>query len=61
MKSMKQAAPGEVSALRRRTLRSQAMGRVSKQDAEFIVKRLDEVEARVVTMTEDSPNTRREF
>lgn len=61
MKTMKEAAPDEVSVIKRRTLRSLAMGRISKDDAEYIINRLDEVEARIVSMVENSPETRREF
>lgn len=42
----------EVATLRRRTRRLLALGRVLPADADYIVVRLDEIEARIVQMHE---------
>jgi hypothetical protein len=42
----------EVATLRRRVRRLLALARIFPEDAEYIVRRLDEVEARIVRMTE---------
>lgn len=42
----------EVTRLRRRTRRLLGMERILPADAEYLVKRLDEMEARIVTMHE---------
>ena len=52
MRPLKDAGLAEVQALRRRTRRQHAMGRIGKADFEFIDSRLDEVEARIVSMQE---------
>jgi hypothetical protein len=52
MKGMKEAAPKEIAAVRSRTIKSYAMGRIDKDDQDFIVERLDEVLDRVETMDE---------
>lgn len=52
MRPLKDAGLAEVGALRRRTRRQLALGRVLPADAEYIVRRLDEVEARIVSMQE---------
>lgn len=52
MRSLKSAGLAEVRGLRQRTRRLLAMGRVLPADAEYIVVRLDEVEARIVAMHE---------
>jgi hypothetical protein len=49
---LKDVGVREVAALRRRTRRLLAMGRILPLDAEFIVRRLDEIEARIVQMHE---------
>jgi hypothetical protein len=59
MRRLKDAGVEEVMGLRRRTLRSAAMGRIGQADCQFIVKRLDEVHARIIEMQED--DDRREF
>lgn len=52
MRTLKDAGVAEVSALRRRTRRALAMGRVLPSDAAYITQRLDEIEARIVEMHE---------
>lgn len=52
MRSLKDAGVAEVAALRRRTRRLLALERILPQDAAYIVRRLDEVEARIVSMRE---------
>lgn len=60
MKAMKEAGRDEVAALRRRTIRALAMGRIGSEDSQFINERLDEIDARIVSM-EERPNKQREF
>lgn len=52
MRPLKDAGLAEVQALRRRTRRQLAMGRIGKADFEYIDTRLDEVEAKIVSMQE---------
>ncbi len=52
MRGMKDTGLKDVRSLRRRALRMQAMGRLLKPDVDYIKERLDEVEARIVTMQE---------
>lgn len=52
MKSMKEAGLAEVTAARRRARKLWGMDRIQRPDFEFIDKRLDEVEARIVSMPE---------
>jgi hypothetical protein len=52
MRSLKDVGVREVARLRRRTLRLLAMGRVYPSDATYIVSRLDEVEAKIISMQE---------
>lgn len=52
MKSLGTRGMDELHALKRRVVRSYAMGRIGKADHDFIVKRLDEIEARIVQMPE---------
>lgn len=52
MRPLKDAGLEEVRVLRRRTRRLLAMGRVLPADADYIVTRLNEVEARIVSMHE---------
>jgi hypothetical protein len=52
MRALKDVGLAEVSALRRRVRRLLALERVFPADAEYIVTRLDEIEARIVSMTE---------
>lgn len=52
MRPLKDVGLDEVRRLRSRTVRLEAMGRVFPVDAEYITDRLDEVEARIVSMHE---------
>jgi hypothetical protein len=52
MRALKDVGLVEVAALRRRVRRLLAMGRVLPADATYIVERLDQIEARIVTMHE---------
>lgn len=52
MRPLKDAGIQEVQQLRRRTRRQLAMGRINRPDFDFIDKRLDEIEARIVSMQE---------
>ena len=52
MRSLKDAGIAEVNGLRRRTRRLLAMGRIMPSDADYIVARLDQIEARIVSMIE---------
>lgn len=52
MKTLKEKGVEEVKALRRRVIRSQAMGRTGKADTDYLVQRLNEVEARIIAMPE---------
>ncbi len=53
MRPLKSAGVGEVRALRSRTRRLLALGRVLPADAAYIVERCDEIEARIVSMHEE--------
>lgn len=52
MRSLKTAGLREVRALRQRTRRLVAMERVYPEDAEYINRRCEEIEARIVSMQE---------
>jgi hypothetical protein len=52
MRSLKSVGLGEVASLRKRTRRLLAMGRVFPADASYITTRLDEIEAKIVSMQE---------
>lgn len=52
MRSLKAAGVEQCDRLRRRTRRALAMGRIHPEDAEYITTRLDEIEARIVSMWE---------
>lgn len=49
---MKDKSLVEVQSVRKRTLALAGLKRISKADADFIVARLDEVEARIIRMNE---------
>lgn len=49
---LKDAGMREVGSLRRRTRRQLALGRILPHDAAYITGRLDEIEARIVSMHE---------
>jgi hypothetical protein len=52
VRPLKDVGLDDVASLRRRTRRALAMGRILPADAEYITTRLDEVEARIVSMHE---------
>lgn len=52
MRTLKDAGRDEVARLRRRTRRALAMERILPADAEYITERLDEIDARIVSMQE---------
>lgn len=52
MRALKVVGLEEVARLRRRARRALALGRIYPEDAEYITDRLDEVEARIVSMHE---------
>lgn len=52
MRPMKDAGLKEVRSARGRVRKLWGMDRISRPDAEYIDKRLDEVEARIVSMVE---------
>jgi hypothetical protein len=52
VRSMKSAGLAEVDSLRRRTRRLLSLGRLFPEDCAYITKRLNEIEARIVTMNE---------
>lgn len=52
MRPMKDAGVIEVQALRRRARRLYAMERIDKPDYEYIDKRCDQIEAKIVSMSE---------
>lgn len=54
--SLKTAGLRELEALRRRVRRQFAMERISGQDTEFLIKRLDEIEAHIIKMREEGPD-----
>ena len=54
---LKTAGLGELAALRKRAKRQLAMERARPDDVDFIVSRLDEIEARIIEMWEEGePN-----
>jgi len=56
MKSFQQAAPAEISALKKRATRSLAMDSIKLEDWEFILQRLNEIENYVCEMPEGEGN-----
>lgn len=46
----------ELNALRNRARRQQGLGRIGAADADFIVKRLNEIEAKIIAMRESNEN-----
>jgi len=52
MRPMKDVGLKEVQSARSRSRKLWGMGRIARPDFEFIDKRLDEVEARIVSMVE---------
>lgn len=55
-KTLKSLGLQELDSLRRRARRQQGLGRIGAADAEFIVKRLNEIEARIIEMKEENEN-----
>lgn len=53
MRPLQVVGVAEVARLRRRVRRLLALGRVLPTDAAYIVERLDQIEARIVTMHEE--------
>jgi hypothetical protein len=51
VKPFKDAAPPEVAALKRRTIRSLAMGQIPDASCTFITIRLDEIAAHIVEIS----------
>lgn len=51
-RGLKSAGIAQIKELRRRTIRQHAMERISKYSRDFIVQRLDEIEAEIVSMSE---------
>jgi len=43
MKTIQEAGPSEVAALKRRTIRTLAMGKIDEQQCQFINKHLDAI------------------
>lgn len=56
MKSILEAAPAEVSALKRRTIRSLAVESIGQTDCDYITKRLDEILIRVQAIKKEVAN-----
>ena len=52
MRTLKSRGLQEISLVRQRARRQYALGRISKADWEYIDSRLDEVEARIISMRE---------
>lgn len=55
-KSLKINGMNELVALRNRVKRQYGYGRITKADADYLVTRLNEVEAKIVNMQEKSPD-----
>lgn len=55
MKTLKEAAPGEIDAVRKRALRSFAMGRIGKLDCDAVVSKCDELDTLVQGIDEHDP------
>lgn len=52
MKSILEAAPAELGAVKKRTIRSLAMGQISEKDCDFINTHLDAILKRVNELNE---------
>ena len=55
-RTLKSLGLEELRSLRRRARRQQGLGRIGSRDADYIVSRLNEVEARIISMTEENEN-----
>jgi hypothetical protein len=53
---LKQRGADELKSLQRRARRLYALERIRRDDFEYIIKRLNEVEARIQTMAEEDTN-----
>lgn len=51
---LKTAGLEESAALRRRVVRQHGMKRISKADHDYLINRLDEIDARIVSMNEEN-------
>lgn len=56
MRPLKDRGLSEVQGLRSRSRRQLALGRINKEDWAYIDVRLDEIEARIVSMKETDEN-----
>ena len=52
MKSILEAAPAEIGAIKKRTIRSLAMGQINEKDCDFINNHLDAILKRVNEINE---------
>ncbi len=52
MKSILEAAPAEIGAIKKRTIRSLAMGQIEEKDCDFINNHLDAILKRVAELNE---------
>jgi hypothetical protein len=52
MKSILEAAPAEIGAIKKRTIRSLAMGQIEEKDCDFINNHLDAILKRVNELNE---------
>ncbi|AWY04500.1 hypothetical protein SEA_GILDA_44 [Microbacterium phage Gilda] len=52
MKSILEAAPAEIGAIKKRTIRSLAMGQIEEKDCDFINNHLDAILKRVSEINE---------
>lgn len=52
MKSILEAAPAEIGAIKKRTIRSLAMGQINEKDCDFINNHLDAILKRVNELNE---------
>jgi tRNA A37 threonylcarbamoyladenosine dehydratase len=52
MRPMKVSGLAEIRSARARAVKLQAMERIDKPDLDYIVERLDEVEAKIISMRE---------
>lgn len=59
-RSLKTRGIAELNALRNRTLRQHALGRIERTDEKFILIRLGEIEARITAMRELDENGKEE-
>lgn len=53
MKSILEAAPTELAAIKKRTIRSLAMGQIEQGDCDFITTRIDAIVKRVEVIKQE--------